>query len=91
MSKSERSVFLSIIIPAYNEEFRLPPSLEKIVAFLQQQGYTSEVIVVENGSTDRTSQVVAEFAAAMPDSGPVCPNRQVLSISSGGLRARSAG
>lgn len=71
MSKSERSVFLSIIIPAYNEEFRLPPSLEKIVAFLQQQGYTSEVIVVENGSTDRTSQVVAEFAAAMPDSGPV--------------------
>ena len=71
MSKSERSVFLSIIIPAYNEEFRLPPSLEKIVAFLQQQGYSSEIIVVENGSTDRTSQVVEQFAAAMPADGQV--------------------
>lgn len=66
MSTSEQSVFLSIIIPAYNEEFRLPPSLEKIVSFLQQQGYRSEIIVVENGSTDRTSQVVERFAAAVP-------------------------
>lgn len=71
MSKSEQSVFLSIIIPAYNEEFRLPPSLEKIVTFLQRQGYTSEVIVVENGSTDRTSQVVEQFAATIPAGGQV--------------------
>ena len=71
MSKSERSVFLSIIIPAYNEEQRLPPSLEKIVTFLQHQGYTSEIIVVENGSTDRTSQVVEHFAATIPAGGTV--------------------
>lgn len=55
--------FLSIIIPAHNEERRLPPSLDKIDAFLARQSYTAEVIVVENGSADRTAQVVRDFAA----------------------------
>lgn len=53
--------FLSIVIPAHNEEQRLPPSLAKIDAFLSQQAYTYEVIVVENGSKDRTCEVVREF------------------------------
>ncbi len=55
---------LSIIIPAYNEERRLPASLAKIDAFLQQQPYEAEVIVVDNGSTDRTVAVASEFAAS---------------------------
>ena len=46
---------LSIIIPAHNEESRLPHSLEQVFAFLEKQGYPSEVVVVENGSTDRKS------------------------------------
>jgi len=54
--------FLSIIIPAYNEEARLPTSLEKLYAFLNSQAYTFEVVVVENGSQDRTLQVGQEFA-----------------------------
>lgn len=58
--------FLSIVIPAHNEEHRLPPSLEKIAAFLARQSYTSEVIVVENGSVDRTADVAQDFAAAHP-------------------------
>jgi glycosyltransferase involved in cell wall biosynthesis len=49
---------LSIIIPAHNEEDRLPDSLAKIFAFLESQTYTSEVLVIENGSSDRTAQVV---------------------------------
>ena len=49
--------FLSIIIPAYNEADRLPPSLEKIHAFLSQQNYAAEVLVVENGSSDDTLSV----------------------------------
>ena len=53
--------FLSIIIPAYNEEKRLPPSLHKIAKFLRQQTYRAEVIVVENGSTDNTAQTVLDF------------------------------
>jgi len=58
--------FLSIVIPAHNEEKRLPPSLAKIDAYLKKQDYTYEVIVVENGSRDRTSEVVREFAKDHP-------------------------
>ncbi len=54
--------FLSIVIPAHNEETRLPPSLQKIDTFLRAQNYTAEVIVVENGSHDRTYEVAREFA-----------------------------
>jgi dolichyl-phosphate beta-glucosyltransferase len=68
VSNSTQTVFLSIIIPAYNEERRLPPSLEKIFAYLQAQSYTSEVVVVENGSIDATSQVVQAFIDAHSDS-----------------------
>jgi glycosyltransferase involved in cell wall biosynthesis len=57
---------LSIIIPAHNEEARLPPSLEKIDAFLKTQSFEAEVIVVENGSYDRTAAVVREYAATHP-------------------------
>jgi dolichyl-phosphate beta-glucosyltransferase len=57
---------LSIIIPAHNEEGRLPPSLEKINAFLETQPYEAEVIVVENGSRDRTVEVAEEFAREHP-------------------------
>lgn len=59
-------MFLSIIIPAHNEAQRLPISLEKIDAFLSQQSYDYEVIVVENGSSDNTADVVRQFAARMP-------------------------
>ena len=58
--------FLSIIIPAHNEERRLPRSLEKIVAFLEKQDYQAEVIVVDNGSSDNTSGVVEGFMARYP-------------------------
>lgn len=54
--------FLSIIIPAYDEEQRLPSTLQSVHSFLKQQSYSWEVIVVENGSRDRTFDVAAEFA-----------------------------
>lgn len=57
---------LSIIIPAYNEERRLPVSLRKIDLFLAQQSYQGEVLVIENGSTDRTTEVAESFAADHP-------------------------
>ncbi|CAG0952685.1 MAG: glycosyltransferase family 2 protein [Anaerolinea sp.] len=58
--------FLSIIIPALNEEKRLPGSLAKIDAFLQTQPFTAEVVIVENGSSDRTVQVVEDFLRDHP-------------------------
>ncbi len=59
-------VFLSIIIPAHNEEERLPPSLALVDEFVRQQPYSIEVIVVENGSHDRTLAVAQAFQAKMP-------------------------
>jgi glycosyltransferase involved in cell wall biosynthesis len=53
---------LSIIIPAYNEESRLPGALLKISQFLELQPYSSEVLVVENGSQDGTLRMAQEFA-----------------------------
>lgn len=57
---------LSIIIPAHNEETRLPNAFARIDHFLNTQSYTAEVIVVENGSHDRTSAVTREFARTHP-------------------------
>lgn len=54
---------LSIIIPAYNEEQRLPGSLADIVAWIGTVPYGVEVLVVENGSSDRTTEVAESFAA----------------------------
>jgi len=54
--------FFSIIIPAYNEENRLPDTLEQVFRFLEGQSYTSEVIVVENGSTDKTFEAAQRFS-----------------------------
>jgi len=60
------SPFLSIIIPAHNEENRLPQTLEQVFAFLQSQSYTAEVLVVENGSSDRTYEVADSFRREHP-------------------------
>jgi dolichyl-phosphate beta-glucosyltransferase len=46
--------YLSVIIPVYNEERRLPCALEKLFSFLEKQAYSFEVMVVENGSNDQT-------------------------------------
>ena len=56
------SIFLSIIIPAHNEESRLPDTLEQVFRFLDRQSFESEVLVVENGSRDNTFEVARQFA-----------------------------
>ncbi len=61
-----RQPFLSIVIPAYNEEARLPESLRAITAFVAQKAYPVEVLIVDNNSTDRTAAIIAEFAAEFP-------------------------
>ncbi len=52
---------LSIVIPAYNEGLRLPATLERIAAYVLASGRSTEVIVVNDGSTDQTANAAAAF------------------------------
>jgi len=59
---SQKLPFLSLVIPAYNEENRLPETLNRILAYLEKQDYSAEVLIVENGSRDHTFEVAQEFS-----------------------------
>ena len=56
--------FLSIIIPAHNEETRLADTLKQVIEFTTRNPYDIEVIVVENGSQDKTFQIAQDYANA---------------------------
>ncbi len=58
--------YLSLIIPAHNEEIRLPDTLKQVMAFCESQPYSIEVLIVENGSQDHTFQIAQDFAANNP-------------------------
>jgi glycosyltransferase involved in cell wall biosynthesis len=57
---------LSLVIPAYNEQARLPYTLSQIEAYLCREQIDCEVIVVDNGSQDATSAVVQQTAVNFP-------------------------
>ena len=58
---------ISIVIPAYNEENRLPATLKKIAAYLREAEWSrTEILVVNDGSRDRTAEAAAHVAAAEP-------------------------
>jgi glycosyltransferase involved in cell wall biosynthesis len=54
-------LFLTVVIPAYNEAPRMPGTLETVVSYLAKQEYSSEILVVDDGSSDDTCQVVHSF------------------------------
>jgi glycosyltransferase involved in cell wall biosynthesis len=57
---------LSLVIPAYNEQARLPYTLSEIEAWVRRQAIECEVVVVDNGSRDATSAVVQQAGVAFP-------------------------
>lgn len=57
---------LSIVIPSYNEELRLPETLERIAAYLPSLGGETEILVVDDGSDDRTREVAESFRQKLP-------------------------
>src|SRR6266436_5213633 len=57
---------LSIIIPSYNEESRLPATLERIAEYLSTSGHNAEVLVVDDGSKDGTAEVAEYFRIKIP-------------------------
>jgi glycosyltransferase involved in cell wall biosynthesis len=58
---------LSIVVPAFNEERRLPKTLQSIRAYLRSRSVRAEVLVVDDGSTDATAKVVELSRAAFPE------------------------
>ena len=63
---SPSSPELSIIIPAFNEELRIPATLERIAAYLRGSRRDVEVLVVDDGSKDRTAAVAESFRGKIP-------------------------
>ncbi len=57
---------LSVVIPAYNEEERLPGTLEKVASYLSSRGREFEILVVDDGSTDGTAEVALSFSSRVP-------------------------
>jgi len=60
------ALYLSVVIPAYNEEKRLPQSLTAVIDFLKKQPYGSEVIISDDGSQDRTVALAMELLKEFP-------------------------
>ena len=59
-------IFLSVVIPAYNELTRLPKSLRTVIEYLESKGTPYEVLVVDDGSSDDTAALAEQFAQATP-------------------------
>jgi dolichyl-phosphate beta-glucosyltransferase len=58
---------VGIVLPAYNEEDRLPAGLDRVVAFLAAQDFESEIVVVDDGSRDRTPDIVRNRKTDLPE------------------------
>jgi dolichyl-phosphate beta-glucosyltransferase len=59
--------YYSIIVPAYNEAARLGASLERMLAFVEEQGWSAEIVVVNDGSSDNTAAIVRTFELRHPN------------------------
>jgi len=57
---------LSIVIPAFNEELRLPGDVSRISSYVRASKRETEVIVVDDGSTDRTADLANSFHGEIP-------------------------
>jgi dolichyl-phosphate beta-glucosyltransferase len=66
MNAIEKRPLLSVVIPAFNEEERLPATLLRVAEFAAGQSYAVEVIVVDNASTDGTGGIVKDFILLNP-------------------------
>lgn len=83
--------FLSLVIPAYREALRLPPTLERLAAFGAGLGFAYEVLIIVEQCTDATLEIAADFAARQAhfqaiDNGP--QRGKGHAVRSGMLRAR---
>jgi dolichyl-phosphate beta-glucosyltransferase len=71
------SIYLAVVVPAYDEANRILPSLQRLEEYYSAQNYSWSVTVVSDGSTDGTKDIVEEFAATHPNFSLIAysPNR----------------
>jgi glycosyltransferase involved in cell wall biosynthesis len=82
---------LSIVIPSFNEEKRLPATLERIANYIRSSGRNTEVLVVDDGSTDRTAEVAQSYAGRIENLRVVSNGRnrgKGYSVKHGSIEAR---
>ena len=61
MTKIKETLFLSVVIPAFNEEERIQETLMSLIQHLETLGHSFNLVVVDDGSNDRTVQIVAQI------------------------------
>lgn len=66
MSESRGAPHLTLVVPCYNGEDRLPAALTQITMFLASQPYEAELVLVDDASAEPAARVLAEFAASRP-------------------------
>ncbi len=76
---SDSHLTYSFVIPAYNESVRIRPSLHALIRHVQEQNWDAEILVVNDGSSDDTAQIVREYGEQHP---------QVLLIENPGNRGK---
>lgn len=84
------SVHLSVVIPAHNEQQRLPATLERVLEHLSHQSYEWEICVVDSGSGDNTAAIAADYASRFPQLSLLKESRpgKGLAVRTGMLAAR---
>lgn len=65
-SSSTEDIDLSVVIPAFNEERRLPPTLIEMIDYFEARKTKYELVVVDDGSSDQTSEIVRKFERLKP-------------------------
>lgn len=83
--------YLSIVIPAYNESLRIEKTLEEVRKYAASKDFGVEVLLVDDGSTDRTLELLRKFQSLWPDTRVLCNevNRgKGFSVRRGVLEAR---
>ena len=60
------AVHLTVVVPAFNEERRLPPTLLDMIDYLDKRQFTYEILVVDDGSSDATAEIVRKFERVRP-------------------------
>ncbi len=64
--KIRESVYLSVVIPVFNEEKRIGPTIERVCSFLAGRSFTSEIVIADDGSRDASLEIARNQLGKFP-------------------------